>query len=375
VGFGVAATGGPLALAALFVPGAVGTPSSVALVSVLGVLVFAVPVAVWYRYSERIASSGGLFSFVEASAGRRVALVQGGIWIISYFLYLPYTIAYVVYDLLPVVFPGIGGLRPLLELVLPVSVAALAFLPLRSVLVGVAALVCAQLAVLVALAVAGVAHVGVTVHSFGAHGPVAPLARSTADVSLLYVCTSLPLFLGGEVTGGTTTVKKGLVAGFGIAGAFVVIGALPWARAGSSVLRGSIPGVSLAQAAGGHRFGTLVGVGVAASVGGVVVAEYLALSRLVHAMSGRSIRTASTWVAAGFLVSSALSLIDPQAFYDELLKPSLVALWVSQLLVFLVYPLWEKTQRRLGPMTVGLAAGAAALMAYGLYEAATAVTS
>jgi len=39
------------------------------------------------------------------------------------------------------------------------------------------------------------------------------------------------------------------------------------------------------------------------------------------------------------LVASApISLINPDRFYDDLLKPSLGALWVSQAIVFAVYP-------------------------------------
>lgn len=36
--------------------------------------------------------------------------------------------------------------------------------------------------------------------------------------------------------------------------------------------------------------------------------------------------------------AAALLLIDPDRIYDALLKPSLVALWLSQLIVFAVFP-------------------------------------
>ena len=372
--FGIAATGGPLALAALYIPSAQSATSS-EFVTVIAVLVFAVPVAVWYRFSQHIASSGGLFSFVEAAVGRRVALVQGAVWIISYFLYLPYTIVYIVYYLLPVVFPGIGGLRPFLVIVLTLAIAGLAFLPLRLALFVVAGLVCAQLSVLVAMSAAGAAHVGVATGAFAAHGSVARLTKRTLGVSLLYVCTSLPLFLGGETTEGRATVRKGLVGGFAIAAAFVVVGTLPWARASGSIITSPIPGVALARAAWGHGFATVVGLGVAASIAGVVIAEYFALNRLVHAITRRALRATSVWVAAGFLVSSLLSLIDPEAFYSDLVTPSLIALWVSQLIVFLVYPRLAKAHAQLGPLTLLLSAGAAGLMGYGLYQGVTAVTT
>jgi hypothetical protein len=56
---------------------------------------------IWLRYAREIASSDGLFSLVEAAAGRRVALVQAAIWTVSYLLYLVYTTVDVVYDMLP----------------------------------------------------------------------------------------------------------------------------------------------------------------------------------------------------------------------------------------------------------------------------------
>ncbi len=64
------------------------------------------PLLIWLRYAREISSSGGLFSFVEAAAGRRVALVQAAIWTVSYLLYLVYTTVYVVFDVLPSVLPG-----------------------------------------------------------------------------------------------------------------------------------------------------------------------------------------------------------------------------------------------------------------------------
>jgi amino acid transporter len=375
VAFGIVATGGPLALVALYVPGAVSASRSLGLVGVLAAGLFVVPVSIWYRYSREVASSGGLYSFVEAAAGRPFALLQAGVWIISYFLYLPYTVAYVVYDLLPVVFPGIGGLRPVLEILLPLAVVGLALLPIRTALLAVGGLALLQLALLTALFAVGASHVGLAGGSFAARGAASTLAAGAANASLLYVCTSLPLYLGGEVVGGSVTVRRGLVAGFGISALFVVVGALVWARAGTALLASPIPGAALARAATGHGFSVLVGLGVAASVAGVIVAEYFALTRLLHAVTGRTIRQATGLVAAGFLVSSLLSLIDPRAFYDDLLKPSLVALWISQLLVFVVYPRFARLRRQLVPPALVLAAGASALMGYGLYQALHTATS
>jgi amino acid transporter len=74
-----------------------------------GSALFAAPLLIWWRFSEQIASSGGLYAFTEAAIGRRGAMVQGGLWVISYVLYVSYTVTQVVYDLLPVPFPARCG--------------------------------------------------------------------------------------------------------------------------------------------------------------------------------------------------------------------------------------------------------------------------
>jgi len=69
------------------------------------------------------------------------------------------------------------------------------------------------------------------------------------------------------------------------------------------------------------------------------------------------------WIAVPFVVGDAISLIDPDRFYDDLLRPSLGALFVSQLIVFAVFPLYRR-----GPAALGLAAVSAALAVWGLYQ-------
>src|SRR5690349_1510796 len=134
-GAAIAAFGGPLALVALYLPGAAGEAiHSSALVVALAVAVFVAPLVVWLVYSEAIVSAGGLAAFVEAAVGRRAALVQAAIWTVSYFLYLPYTVTYIVYDVLPVVFPGMTRYRTSLELALPAAIFLLVLGPLRLVL-------------------------------------------------------------------------------------------------------------------------------------------------------------------------------------------------------------------------------------------------
>jgi hypothetical protein len=71
-------------------------------------------------------------------------------------------------------------------------------------------------------------------------------------------------------------------------------------------------------------------------------------------------------IGAGIVLAAPFTLINPDGFYNTLLKPSLVALWVSQLIVFVVYPLFatKRRQRALPAWTLGLIASAFAI--YGL---------
>jgi len=368
VAFTVVSTGGPLALAALYGPGTVHLPSA-GLEVVLAAVAFGAPVAVWLGYSRQVASAGGLSAFVEAAVGRRWARLQGALWTVSYFLYLPYTVTYIVYYVLPAVVPAVGPYRPWLEVLLPVALATFGFVRLRSALYALAVVAVGQLAVLVAFAGAAMAQLGVAPSAFGLHVAARHLFSGTMNFSLLFICSSLPLYLGGEAAEGSRTVRRGLLGGFVASAGFVLLGLLAWAPAQPSLTAGEVPGVLLAQRSWGHWFAVVVGLGVAASVAGLIVAEYLALSRLLHAMSGKGLLATTSWVAVGFVVADLLSLVNPAAFYSDLLKPSLVALWAAQLPVVGAYPVlaWRRRLPLAGPVV--LAAGASALMGYGLYLA------
>jgi amino acid transporter len=366
LGVTIASLGGPLALAALYVPTILGDASaSAGLVTVAATVVFAVPLLVWLRYSREINSSGGLYAFVEAAAGRRVALVQAGLWVTSYLLYLTYTTASIVYDTLPVVLPGVHRYQTLLEIAIPVVLAAVLVAGRGVTLLVIGALAAGQLLLVAALAAVAIGH-DAPVSAFAAHAPPRAFATATGQVALLYICGSLPLFLGGEVVNPVRTVRRGLVGGYLLVAAGVVAAAFPLAQ-NPAFSRAPIPGVSIAEVFGSHAFAVMIGVGVAASVAGVMLVEYVALSRLLHAITARSIRSIIAVLAVVIVGAAPLSLIDPDRFYNDLLKPSLVALWLSQLIVFAVYPRFaSRRPGRVWP-AVTLAVGASAFALYGLY--------
>jgi amino acid transporter len=364
VGFAVASIGGPLALAAIYIPAAADMRSA-GLFVVVGALLFACPLLVWLRYSKEIASAGGLAAFVEASAGHRLALLQAAVWTISYFLYLPYTITDIVYEQLADVFPGIEPWRWVLEITLPVGIVALVLagtIPALRVLFVSAAV---QLAVVLAFGVVLLAHVGAPGSSF-THVPSAhPLVHGSAAVALLFLCASLVLFLGGEAVGGARTIRYALVTAFVAVAVYLVFAIFPLALVGAT----DFTGLDAATRYGGRSFGILVGLGAIVSVAGVIVAEYIALSRLLFSVTGVPVRRLLLYIAVPFVAIDALSVINPHAFDHDVLQISLSALFLAQLIVFAVYPLYRRNRGRLTAFDLVIATVSFALMAWGLWRA------
>ncbi|MGH3508604.1 MAG: hypothetical protein ACRDPI_00050 [Nocardioidaceae bacterium] len=366
LGVVIVSLGGPLALAALYAPSIVADASaSAGLVMVAAAVVFGVPLLVWLRYSREVATPGGLFGFVEAAAGRRAALVQGWLWVASYLLYVVYTTASIVYDTLPAVLPGIRPYRPLVEVLLPI-VLAVVMLAGRAVTLAVIGLLAAgQMILVVVLAAITIGHDS-PASSFGAHASNGSIGRATVQTALLFVCGSLPLFLGGEVARPTRTVRRGLVTGYLLVVVGIVATVFPLA-ANPAFTRAAIPGMSVARVFSGHPLAVTVGLGVAASVAGVMLVEFLALSRLLPVITGRSTGLVVVVLAVLLVAAGPISLINPDAFYDGLLKPSLVALWLSQLVVFLVYPRFAAHRGWNRTINGALALGGSAFAVYGIY--------
>ena len=359
VGLAIASIGGPLALPTLL-PGTLGDAiGSAWLVVLLALVVFAFPLGIWVVYSRRVVSPGGLSAFVAASAGRAAAVTHGWIWALAYFLYLPYTVTFVVYDLLPPVFPGIHPYRAALELLLPVALVVVVLCPVRAVVAGLALLAAVQIGLLVALGAVELSH---TSGSFVGSPELNDTGRATGGAALLFICASLPLYLGAEVRGGSRTVRRGLVLAVAVVGAALLVASVPLAAVPADLRNTAVPGATIAQTYGGRGFGVAVGLVTALSTLALIVAEYLALGRLLHWLHGPPVRTVLAWIALPFLGADAISLVDPDRFYDDLLKPSLGALFVSQLIVFLVFPRYRR-----GALALAVAAVASALAAWGFY--------
>lgn len=368
-GFAVSAIGGPLALVTVVGPDAVGAGAlhSIGLVVLLGALLFGAPIAVWCLYLRRIATDGGLFAFTEIAAGRRAAMVQGSIWLVSYVLYLVYTVTQVVYDLLAPSFPSLTAHRRELLVVVPLVLVAGLLLAERLMFVLLAISAVAQVALLLILTWAVWRGAGVQMTSFAPHGSSATLTRGVANTALLFTCSSLPLFLAGSVVGGAVTARRTLIGS--VAGVAVLVAAAAFslsALASSQLASLDFPGRTVAELYSGSTLADAVAVVSVASVLGIVVAEFIAITRVGNAMFHVPVKRVARIAAVIFVAGDVISLIDPDRIYDDMITPSLTALYISQAIVFACYPLLLRREGVRRPLQVGLAVVATGLMLFGL---------
>ncbi len=367
LGVAITSFGGPLALAGLIAPGLIVNASESAGFAMLAaVVVFTVPLWIWLRYSRYVTSSGGLYAFVEAAAGRRVALAQAAIWIFSYLLYVLYTTVQIVYDLLPAVVPSERHYQTLLALVIPVAIAGVMIAGRAIALLVIGLIAAGQLALAGVLDGVTLSHLSTPASSFAPGAPAGALAKASAQTSLLYICGSLPLFLGGELARPSRTIRRGLIGAFALTAIVVTLAVAPLASA-PGLAQTAIPGVSLAQQYASSGLAQAIGIGIAVSTAGVILCEYLALTRLVHTIGRWRLRPVTVAIGALMVLVAPFTLIDPQGFYSTLIKPSLIALWLSQLIVFIVYPRFARRHRGRPLPAWTLALGASAFAIYGVW--------
>jgi len=369
-GFAISSIGGPLALVTMNLlnqPG--GLPLGIA--AFIAAILFAFPIMVWYGYSEKIASSGGLYSFVKEAAGEKIAKAQGWIFILSYFLYLPYTVTYGIYFLLPVVWPGYAPYAPFLEMLVPLAICAIMLKGIKASLKAMLAIAVVQVVVLLIFIVGIYAKTGVAAASQSTTASLPNLFGGASGIALLFICSSLIVFLGGEAKGGTKSMKKAILYPFILVAVFIVLAAFAISRMPQSLTNSAnqteLPGFIVSTYYLGHNAAIVVGILAIVSTFGIIIAEFVALSRLSYVMITRDMNKILIIISALFLIFDAASLLNPVAFYNYLILPSLLALFISQLIVFIVYPIYKKRKSQLGAMDIAIATVASLLMIYGLY--------
>ncbi|MDE1823518.1 MAG: APC family permease [Candidatus Micrarchaeota archaeon] len=371
LGFALSSIGGPLALIALYIIGASGPAlNSLGMAALIGALLFVFPLFIWYNYSKKIASSGGLYEFVRQAAGEKVAKIQGWIWAFSYFLYLPYTVVYVVFYLIPDIFVVPRSYLYVLEIALPLILIAMVILSKKISLLFLFFGAILQLLVIIVLVWFVTSHTGISVATLAPNAGALDVFGGGFAVATLFICLDLPLFLGGEIKNGRKILGKVMVASFALVAAFVVIAAvLIPAGVTQRVASDAIPGFVLAKMYSNPAFAATVGIFVLVSVIGLVLAEFFALTRLMKHMLNIELSSSVLWISGLFMLMSLASLINPYKFYDYTLQPSLIALWISQLIPVIAYPSFLKRFSRLTAVGVFAALVSAALMLYGLYTA------
>jgi hypothetical protein len=281
-------------------------------------------------------------------------------------LYLLYTTVQIVYDLLPNVLPGERQYQTLLTLLIPIALAGVMIAGRGPTLIVTGLIAAGQLALAGILDGVTIAHVSTPASSFGTGAPAGSLAKASAQTSLLYICGSLPLFLGGELARPARTIRRGVIGAF-VLTAFVVVLAVAPLAALPGLSHTEVPGVSLAQQFAGPALANAIGIGIGVSIAGVMLCEYLALTRLVHTIGHWRMRPVTVAIGAVLVLVAPFSLIDPEGFYSSLVKPSLIALWLSQLIVFVVYPRFARRHRQRVVPAWTLSIVASAFAIYGLW--------
>ena len=377
-GVAIASLGGPLALAALIVPSVMQDAIfSAGLATIAATVVFVAPLAIWLLYvghlrrgadPTRPGAAGGLYTFVLEATGPRVALAQAAVWTLSYLLYIVYTTIQIVYDLLPQVLPGEVRYQTVLALAIPVAVAATMIAGRTVALAVIGAVAISQVVLGGILDGVTIKHLSFPLSSFGTSAPFGSFAKASAKTSLLYICAGLPLFLGGELAAPARTTRRVLTGAYLLTFVIIVLAVAPLAAA-PGLARTDVPGVELAAQFSGTTLARAIGIGVAVSIGGVILCEYLALTRLAAAVGGWATRRVSIAVGVIVVAAAPITLIDPAGIYNALSRVSVAALWVSQLVVFAVFPRFAA--RRGLPLAPAwaLTAVASALAIYGLYMA------
>ena len=288
------------------------------------------PVAlIIYLYVKSYWGPEGLYHYAS-SVSIRLGGVQFYSWLISYFLYIVYTVDYVDYMVLKVPDQVANALTLILPLVLSilvltgVSYAALLALAIAQV---VLALPIPQLGWALFLAPPSAVNQGLFVNILSS--------------SLLIVCITLIPYANGDSRSSRYVMYVFLVSAI-----LLVMGSF-------------------------FKASTIVNQLTSLSYIGLILAEYVALYNLLFL--GFRIKPSRVVVPVLVVLLDAVSLINYNEFYDLTIYPSVSALYLTLLVSFAVAPIYL-TRARPGSSTavkaayIALAAVSSLIAAYGAYS-------
>ena len=259
----------------------------------------------------------------------------------------------------------------LLEVILPVIISAMILINRKLPFYFMFLLAAAQLAIMLVLSAVILGAVGFSSSLAVPNMPLSGLARGAAGLALLFICADLPLFLGGEAEGKGKSIKKVLLASFAMAAFFLLVFSIAISNLPEDPSTYTVLGFHLASQYSSSLFAIITGIFAVLSIIGLIIAEFIGLSRLMNAMFKISMPKILIYISAAFIFMDLVSLAGPDSFYNYLILPSLFALYLSQLIVFLVYPMFISKFRKLSVVDIAITIVASLLFIFAIYTAIT----
>lgn len=289
-----------------------------ALESVMAFLLFSPTVLVLYSAMKLKASYGGLYDQIKAFLPN-ASMLFAVFWTTSYFLYLCYTVYFITYYILPL--SGAQFIATTLSLIGLISLVALLDLEPYSVV---------PLSLLQLVAMIPIPHLWSPKHV-----DLTVSLSSVASSSLLPVCITLSSFLGQRLAKDVHVLPMSYALASGLA----VIDSL-FAPANLTYLFTSVSSL------------------------GLILVEFFAVKNVLV----KSFGWRKSFVVGGFVALSLAGLVDPSAYYNYLIVPSLIALYASLSIFFASASIYYA---RKGSYELVFSSLSTALMVYGLYISLT----
>lgn len=343
--------------------------------ALLGFLMYGVWVAIGYSYSSTVASYGGTYEFARRSAGERVASSIGWMYWLSYTAYISAITSYLAGVIVPTVTGAPSLYARLLCVAVPLVIAGIVAtgveVPLNIALVTSSAevLVIVLTGVLV-LGRLGLRPLEVTVAPRDLLGGAAVAAFTVAGGGASF-------FMGYEARNGSKDVSKSFLAAFlvgaasiGFASYYEVVAAGYSNQAVARLLSVTqYPGLYIAGLYGGPLLETVYLALTLSSLISSSIAAYVAVQRLMHALTGSTLnRVTVAELAVILIINAIIALAGPAQAYVYAVTASLAALFISHAAISGLYVRFSRIYKgNHMALRAALAAGGVVIMAVGLY--------